>query len=377
LSKTTKLNTKAVEAKFNETAFRLTQERSDFLLPQILDFVRSRKWINLQPEYQRRLVWDDAKRSLFIESLLLNIPIPAVFLYEWDLGRYEVMDGQQRLNSIVDFYENGFALRGLEKWEELNGLRYRELPETLKRGLDRRRISATVLLVERVGTPPQQGEIRKLVFERLNTGGQHLNPQELRNCLYAGPFNDLLTKLSQDALFTTIWEIPSHEQNVDKHGNITANLRDNRLYRRMEDCELVLRFFALRKRANIRGSVRSMLDRCMEENANRTESQLLQLEEDFKTRLELAHNLFGNIVFRYEDENGEWQLSKPLYDGVMVALDRLWSKRDVLKSQRRAVIRRVAKLLRRQSAFEVIVGKPNTAKAVLRRGELLTKAIRG
>ena len=84
----------------------------------------------------------------------------------------------------------------------------------------------------------------------------------------------------------------------------------------------------------------------MEENANRTESQLLQLEEDFKTRLELAHNLFGNIVFRYEDENGEWQLSKPLYDGVMVALDRLWSKRDVLKSQRRAVIRLLTKAIR-------------------------------
>ena len=377
LTKTTKLNTKAIEAKFNETAFRLTQERSDFLLPQILDFVQSRKWINLKPEYQRRLVWDDAKRSLFIESLLLNIPIPAVFLYEWDLGRYEVMDGQQRLNSIVDFYENGFALRGLEKWEELNGLRYRELPETLQRGLDRRRISATVLLVERTGTLPQQGEIRKLVFERLNTGGQHLNPQELRNCLYAGAFNDLLTTLSQEPLFTAIWQIPSHEQNVDKHGNVTAQLRDNRLYRRMEDCELVLRFFALRKRSNIKGSVRSMLDRCMEENVNKTQDELSQLQDDFKTRLELAHDLFGSRVFRYKDENGEWQLSKPLYDGVMVALDRLWSRRDSLKSERKEVVHRVTKLLRRNSAFEVIIGKPNTAKAVLRRGDLLAKAIRG
>ena len=69
-------------------------------------------------------------------------------MYEWDLSRYEVMDGQQRLNSIVDFYENGFALKSLEKWKELNGLRYRELPEILQRGLDRRRLSATVQLVE-------------------------------------------------------------------------------------------------------------------------------------------------------------------------------------------------------------------------------------
>ena len=120
------------------------------------------------------------------------------------------MDGQQRLNSIVGFYKNSFALKGLERWDDLNGLRYRDLPETLRRGLDRRRLSATVLLIE--GTKqqsPQQNDVRKLVFERLNTGGQNLNPQELRNCLYAGKFNDLLIKLSRDRQFRSIWEIPS------------------------------------------------------------------------------------------------------------------------------------------------------------------------
>jgi hypothetical protein len=75
-----KSDTKTIEKKFGETAFRLSQERNDFLLPQILDFVRAKKWLNLRPEYQRRLVWDDAKRSLFIESLLLNVPIPPIFI---------------------------------------------------------------------------------------------------------------------------------------------------------------------------------------------------------------------------------------------------------------------------------------------------------
>ena len=97
MKKSNKPRTQELEAKFEQTAFRLSQERSDFLLPQIQDFVAKRKWINLRPEYQRRLVWDVKKRSLFIESLLLNIPIPPLFLYEQELGRYEVMDGQQRL----------------------------------------------------------------------------------------------------------------------------------------------------------------------------------------------------------------------------------------------------------------------------------------
>ena len=289
----TKADTKTIETKFAKTAFRLTQERSDFLLPQVLDFVKQRKWINLRPEYQRRLVWKNSKRSLFLESLLLNVPVPPVFLYEWDLSRYEVMDGQQRLNSVVDFYENGFALTGLEKWKELNGFRYKELPETLQRGLDRRRLSATVLLVEGASAVPQyQSDIRKLVFERLNTGGLHLKPQELRNCLYAGPFNELLIELSRHSLFTETWGIPQYDQNVDKIGNVSAALRDNALYRRMLDCEIVLRFFALREKANIKGSVRSMLDRCMEQQLHADGVEISRLRDTFISRLQLARDIF-------------------------------------------------------------------------------------
>jgi hypothetical protein len=373
-----KAQTTAIEKKFGETAFRLSQERSDFLLPQILDFVRSKKWLNMRPEYQRRLVWDGAKRSLFIESLLLNVPIPPIFLYEWDLSRYEVMDGQQRLNSIVDFYEDGFALKGLERWEELNGLRFSDLPETLTRGLDRRRISATVLLIEGTQKPlPQQSDIRKLVFERLNTGGENLNAQELRNCLYAGEFNNLLIELSRYPLFTDIWEIPRYKRNVDAHGNVTTILRENPRYKRMQDCELVLRYFAFRKRANIRGSVRSMLDRCMEENLTSTLSQLSDFKEDFKTRLQLARDVFGEHVFRYEDEQGNWQLSQTLYDGIMAALDRLWPKHRDLPSKGPEILTRVNHLFKKPSAYEVIVGRPNTAKAVLKRIKILEKAIQG
>lgn len=375
-AKINKATIKDIEKKFSDTAFRLNQERNDFFLPQVQDFVRQRKWINLRPEYQRRLVWDDEKRSLFLESLLLNVPVPPVFLYEWDLSRYEVMDGQQRLNSIVDFYENLYALRGLEKWSELNGSRYKELPETLQRGLDRRRISATVLLVgSTTDGGPDKSEVRKLVFERLNTGGQHLNGQELRNCLYAGLFNDLLIKLSQGSIFTQIWGIPAYDQNVDRHGNLSKGLRENPLYRRMIDCELVLRFFAFRKRTNIRGSVRSMLDRCMEDHLNDKEPDVETLSKDFTERIELAREVFGANTFRYQDETGDWRLSHPLYDGIMVALDRTWTKRKNLISAKAKVAQKVTELIKNESAFEVIVGKPNTAKAVLRRMELLTKAI--
>jgi hypothetical protein len=376
MAKLTKPTPKALEKKFAETAFRLNQERNDFFLPQVQDYVLQKKWLNLRPEYQRRLVWDDQKRSLFIESLLLNVPIPPVFLYEWDLSRYEVMDGQQRLNSIIDFYGNRFALKGLEKWRELNGSRYGDLPDTLQRGLDRRRISVTVLLLggsEDGG--PDKGEVRKLVFERLNTGGQHLNPQELRNCLYSGDFNDLLIKLARAPLFTTLWGIPAYGDHVDKHGNVDESLRRNQLYRRMVDCELVLRFFAFRKKANVKGSTRAMLDRFMKENMKSGAAELSAFSDDFDSRLRLAHDVFGAHAFQYEDAKGEWQPSYPLYDGVMIALDRLWERRTKLIAAKAKVAANLAKLLKNPDDFGVIIGKPNTAKAVLKRMELITRAM--
>jgi hypothetical protein len=374
--KVAKTDFKTIEEKFDRTAFNLTQERNDFLLPQVLDFVQQKKWLNLRPEYQRRQVWDDAKRSLFIESLLLNVPIPPVFLYEYDLSRYEVMDGQQRLNSILDFYENRFALKKLDRWNEINGFRYSELPESLRRGLDRRRISATVLLMERAAQlQPSQNDVRKLVFERLNTGGQHLNPQELRNCLYAGRLNGLLISLSQNALFTDIWEIPPHAKNVDKLKNISAELRENSRYKRMDDCQIVLRFFAFREKANIRGSVRSMLDRYMEKKVDISQAEIDLMENDYLLRLKLAKDIFEERVFRYQDEDGKWLLSQPLYDGVMVAIDRLWNKKDRLLAQKSKVVKNVERLLKNEKAFEVIVGRPNTALAVRHRMDLLAKAM--
>src|SRR4051812_15095269 len=141
-----KLSPAEIEQKYDSGQNRLNQERNDFLLPQILDFVKQKKWLNLRPEYQRRLVWDRTKKSRFIESLLMNIPVPPVFLYETDLSRYEVMDGQQRLNTIVEFYDNQLRLSGLEIWSPLNGLTFQQCPPRIKSGLDRRRISANVLL---------------------------------------------------------------------------------------------------------------------------------------------------------------------------------------------------------------------------------------
>jgi hypothetical protein len=125
----------------------------------------------LDPEYQRRHRWSKERKSRLIESFLMNIPVPPIFLYEHDYAQFEVMDGRQRLTAIAEFYRNEFALDGLEYWKELNGRTYEKLPSKVRDGVDRRYISSIILLKETARDEQQAAQLKKLVFERLNCSG--------------------------------------------------------------------------------------------------------------------------------------------------------------------------------------------------------------
>ena len=364
------LTDREIEDLYDAGEYRLHQERNDFLLPQIVDFIRTNRWINLHPEYQRRLVWDVKKKSLLIESLLMNVPIPPVFLYEYDLSRYETMDGQQRLNTIVDFYSNRFRLRGLKTWSVLNGRNYDDCPPRIQKGIDRRRLSAVVLLAESGGKLSSTNDVRHTVFDRLNTGGQNLNAQELRNCIYSGSFNNLLVELAGTRSFNEVWEIPPYEDNI-RGGQISATLRENRYFKRMTDCELVLRFFAFRKSSRLHGAVRRILDNCMEEYRLISDEQAAPFRELFLTRLDLARELFGAHTFRIPKGGNSGKLSIPLYDATMVALDRHFDSRERLLLQQGNLHEDLLRMLDDESVYEIITGRPNTATAIRQRQKVL------
>lgn len=365
-----KLTDKQIEELYESGTFKLTQERNDFLMPQILDFVNTKKWINLHPEYQRRLVWDRQKKSLFIESLIMNIPIPPIFLYEWDYSRFEVMDGQQRLSSIIEFYENRLKLSGLEEWESLNGKTFSDLPPLLKKAFDRRRISATVLLAESTAGERTPNELRKFVFERLNTGGQKLNAQELRNCIYSGHFNDMLIRLAGNDTFDDLWEIPRYSENI-RGGQISKKLAENALFKRMNDCEIVLRFFAFRDKTKVKGSVKKILDDCMEREQNITEHGAKEYETLFIERLDACHKIFETTTFKLPEDKSGMKLSQPLFDAVMVAVDRLYSRKEELIPKRKKIQSDFSKALKDKNNYELVVGKPGTADAIKRRADFV------
>lgn len=364
-----KLNDRELENLYDSGDFKLVQERSDFLLPQIVDFIRTKNWVNIRPEYQRRLVWDRSKKSKLIESLIMNVPIPPIFLYEHDLNRYEVTDGQQRLNAVVEFYENKFILTGLEHWKEINGKSYTDLPPRLQRGLDRRRISATVLMSESSSGQDKADDLRRIVFERLNTGGQSLNAQELRNCVYQGSFNNLIIELAGTRKFNEMWNIPAYDDNI-RANHISKELSENRFFKRMLDCEIILRFFAFSgAQSSIKGSIRSMLDRCMKENKNSNDIDIENFRVKFHQTIDLAYTTLGKLAFCVPRiGNGvNDRYSPPLFDAVMVALHRQVNRKDEIIQAKNKIKIAISRAMKEDDFFALIVGRANTAESIKER----------
>lgn len=177
------------------------------------------------PPFQRKFVWSITQASRFIESLLLGLPVPGVFLFkEPHSRRLMVVDGQQRLLTLQQYYrglfgDRKFGLVGVS--EEWNGLTYDELSSEDQRELDDSVIHATVF---RQDHPTNERSSIYSVFERLNTGGSPLQPQEIRACVYRGQLNDLLSKLANNPNWRQVYRSRST---------------------RKKDEEIILRFLAL------------------------------------------------------------------------------------------------------------------------------------
>lgn len=359
---------------FAKNAFRIVYQTNNFFLPQIRDLIDKGEVLNLRPEYQRRLRWTTTQKSKLIESLLLNIPVPPVFLYESDAARYEVMDGQQRLNAVREFIAGDFALTSLPVLKPLNGLRYSRCPPRVKRSLDRASISAIVLLLESE-TEKGQGrltltDIRRFIFDRLNTGGTRLNPQEIRNALSSGRFNKVIVDLTKLPLFTKVFDIPPYVE-TDPNEYYENPLRQkNLLYSTMGDCQLVLRYFALKEDMNIRGSIRSMLDRAMEREV--TDEEAKALTQEYAERFEFLHSLFlGTPFYLPPDEKGRVRVSAAIYDAAMVAINDLWENRNAIASDGEGVRQRMAGATANSEGMRILTGQGNTAKAIRERISLM------
>jgi len=270
--------------------------------------------LELQPDFQRQYVWDITKASLLIESLLLDVPIPPVYLAEDEDGTMSVIDGQQRLVSIFSFL-NGFfpdgkrfALKGIKILRDLNNHQYKDIDVSNQDKFDA--VAISTIVIKRESDP----ELKFDIFERLNTGSVKLNDQELRNCIYRGPYLNLLKKLSADKELKYIMGL----KKADK---------------RMKDVEYVLRFAAFYHQTYLNYSksqnMKNYLNLEMKNNQNIKDEKMNELEAAFRKAVQINKSLFGNRSFRrikigdQENHNLSWKnttvVSGALYDLMMIS----------------------------------------------------------
>ncbi len=269
----------------------------------------------LDPEFQRRYVWDDKKASLLIESVLLEVPIPVIYLAEENDGKFTVIDGQQRLRTFFRFLNNEFKLRGLSVLSELNGKYFKDLDKDKQQKIE----DTTLRVIEiRKESHP---DVKFEIFERLNIGAVKLNDQELRNCIYRGKYNDLIKELAEDKEFLSLLGLQEP-------------------HKRMYDRELGLRFLAFYNQTYLKYKepMKQFLNKEMENNKNISEEKIKELRRVFKETVSIVKSVFGDKAFRRfipgdeKDPNGRWEIRKinvGLFEIIMFGFSR-YTKNQII-----------------------------------------------
>lgn len=238
--------------------------------------------IELNPGYQRRRVWKDNKRkSLLIESLMLRIPIPAFYFYENEDGKYQVIDGQQRLTTIKEFVNGEFRLTGLEYLgSDYNKKKFEDLDTKYIQRIYRTQIAVNILDAR------SPKNVIYDIFRRVNTGGMNLNPQEMRNAICKQEVRDFLVK------------------STCNHNYLSAT-RGRVCDDRMDSQELVLRFYAFYKAYDYEknilhydySNIATMLDDAIE-NLNKMKPENREvLFQKFDLAMRRSWEAFGKYAF--------------------------------------------------------------------------------
>lgn len=245
--------------------------------------------IELNPGYQRRRVWrDNKKKSLLIESLMLRIPIPAFYFYENEDGKYQVIDGQQRLTTIREFVNGEFRLTGLEYLgKDYNKRKFKDLDTKYVQRIYRTQIAVNILDAR------SPKNVIFDIFRRVNTGGVNLNPQEMRNAICKQEVRDFLIKST-------------------KNENYLLATRGRVKDDRMDSQELVLRFYAFYKAYDYEKNVlhydypniAAMLDDAIEELNKMQPSMREELYKKFDLAMRRTYEAFGEYAFSKIQKDG-------------------------------------------------------------------------
>ena len=265
-------------------------EQKDFTLMQLKDDVDSNDIVT-NPDYQRNYIYDNKRASKLVESILMGIPIPILYLCEEDDGTYSVIDGQQRILSFVRYLKNEYALTGLTNLSSLNGLYYKDLDKPIQRSLKSKTLHVITILKD-------SKELKYEIFSRLNLGAVKLKDQEVRNCIYRGSFNTMLK------------EIAAKNQKLKKLFNDENT--------RFAYEERILRFFALRNYLDLHGTFKKVMNEYMQAHQNDSANEIENMRSQYNSLIDIIYTVIGENAFYSLNKDRRRKFNGAVYDSIII-----------------------------------------------------------
>lgn len=254
------------EAQIKEQRSEINFDTRDYAIDFLVQQYRENEFY-IPDEYQRQYIWEESDKTRFIESIFLGLPIPFMFFSDTDDGRCEIIDGAQRTQTLEEFMSNELKLSSMKKLTTLEGFSYDDIPDYFKRKFNKTTMRIIVL------SDDTTVEVRKEIFNRINTTGRKAKPIEVRRGSYTGRFMDFVKKCSQNDIFIKVCPVSENSK------------------KRYEDLELVLRFFAfLNNYQNFTHRVDEFLDEFVESNQDTFDEA--QYEDEFIKMLNFVDKYF-------------------------------------------------------------------------------------
>ena len=276
------------------------------------------------PNYQRKFVWDIRRASMLIESFAIGLPVPQVFFFENSDGQLEVIDGQQRITSIAYFFggffgdadENGnrkeFKLKSLEQRKDLEGKSFADLDKRTKRKI--KNASLRGVTVKQLTPEDEQPESVYHIFERLNTGGQPLNAQEIRNVVYRGELLDELERLNEDENWRTIYGKPKPDP---KQRDLELILRLLAFYRNTKNYAPPMKDFLSKEMHKNRGFSSKRAKEFSRAFSRVAAAVVAELDKPFRPRGLLNAATLEAVMVSLMEQGAEVEFSRASYETLL------------------------------------------------------------
>ncbi|WP_413522449.1 DUF262 domain-containing protein [Photobacterium phosphoreum] len=320
------------------------------------------RWTNkgkfvLDPEFQRSPnAWDEKKKSMFIESLILNLPLPHFYFNKDSAGRLIVIDGLQRLTAVLDFYNDKFSLEGLRALPWLNGLYKSELEEKYSEvwsKIEDKNIPFYSIM------PSVPMAVTYDIFRRINTGGTKLERQEIRNCIYIGKATRLLKKLSELDVFTYITD-----------SGVSP--------KRMKDREAILRCLAFSDKVFLsyyKGDLDEFLGDVMKRINLMDDDELYSISESFEVNLNKIEKVFGNNAFRIGNEDTRGRINLAVMESVYCAFNDM--NIMYISENRDLLLNKYEQLILNKEYLNSVKTSTNQIKKVFKRIDMASEFLGG